>query len=77
MPLALPVDARAAVLAWFDARGRALSFRGTRDPYAILVSEVMAQQTQISRVVEAWSRFIDRFPTSCGRGAAWATTVGP
>ena len=63
MPLALPVDARAAVLAWFDARGRALSFRGTRDPYAILVSEVMAQQTQISRVVEAWSRFIDRFPT--------------
>jgi A/G-specific adenine glycosylase len=59
----LPADARAAVLAWFDARGRVLSFRGTRDPYAILVSEVMAQQTQISRVVEAWSRFLERFPT--------------
>jgi A/G-specific adenine glycosylase len=60
---ALPAEARAAVLAWFDARGRALSFRGSRDPYAILVSEVMAQQTQISRVVEAWSRFLECFPT--------------
>jgi A/G-specific adenine glycosylase len=60
---ALRADARAAVLTWFDARGRALSFRDTRDPYAILVSEVMAQQTQISRVVEAWSRFLDRFPS--------------
>jgi len=62
-PQALPTEARAAVLAWFDERGRALAFRGTRDPYAILVSEVMAQQTQISRVVEAWARFLDRFPT--------------
>ena len=76
MPLAspssavLPADARAAVLAWFDARGRALSFRDTRDPYAILVSEVMAQQTQISRVVEAWSRFLDRFPTVMELAAA-------
>ncbi|HEX2754494.1 MAG TPA: A/G-specific adenine glycosylase [Candidatus Limnocylindrales bacterium] len=60
---ALPPDARAAVLAWFDERGRALAFRGTRDPYAILVSEVMAQQTQISRVLEAWSRFLETFPT--------------
>lgn len=59
----LPPDARAAVLTWFDERGRALAFRATRDPYAILVSEVMAQQTQISRVVEAWGRFLDRFPT--------------
>jgi A/G-specific adenine glycosylase len=62
-PDALPSEARAAVLIWFDERGRALSFRATRDPYAILVSEVMAQQTQISRVVEAWSRFLERFPT--------------
>jgi A/G-specific adenine glycosylase len=63
MPPALPADARAAVLSWFDARGRALTFRGTRDPYAILVSEVMAQQTQVSRVAEAWPRFLERFPT--------------
>ena len=69
-PAALPAEARAAVLAWFDARGRDLSFRGTRDPYAILVSEVMAQQTQISRVVEAWSRFLDRFPTVATLAAA-------
>jgi A/G-specific adenine glycosylase len=60
---ALPAGARAAVLAWFDARGRVLAFRATRDPYAILVSEVMAQQTQVSRVVEAWGRFLARFPT--------------
>ncbi len=60
---ALPIEARAAVLAWFDDRGRALAFRTTRDPYAVLVSEVMAQQTQISRVVEAWGRFLARFPT--------------
>jgi A/G-specific adenine glycosylase len=46
-----------------DEGGRALAFRATRDPYAILVSEVMAQQTQISRVVEAWGRFLERFPT--------------
>jgi A/G-specific adenine glycosylase len=59
----LPPEARAAVLTWFDERGRELAFRATRDPYAILVSEVMAQQTQVSRVVEAWARFLARFPT--------------
>lgn len=59
----LPPGARVAVLKWFDERGRALNFRASRDPYAILVSEVMAQQTQISRVVETWGRFLARFPT--------------
>jgi A/G-specific adenine glycosylase len=62
-PHALVDPARAALLAWYDARGRTLAFRATRDPYAILVSEVMAQQTQVSRVVTAWRRFLDRFPT--------------
>jgi A/G-specific adenine glycosylase len=52
-----------AILGWYDANGRSLPFRGTRDPYAILVSEVMAQQTQIGRVSEAWSRFMTTFPT--------------
>ena len=74
-PAALPADARAAVLAWYDARGRALAFRGTRDPYAILVSEVMAQQTQIARVVEAWSRFLERFPTLAVLAAATPADV--
>jgi A/G-specific adenine glycosylase len=69
-PAALPAEARVAVLTWYDARGRALAFRDTRDPYAILVSEVMAQQTQISRVVEAWSRFLERFPTVATLAAA-------
>ncbi|HEX3428614.1 MAG TPA: A/G-specific adenine glycosylase [Candidatus Limnocylindrales bacterium] len=70
MPLALPAGARAAVLAWFDDRGRALSFRASRDPYAILVSEVMAHQTQIARVAEAWPRFLERFPTVSALAAA-------
>jgi A/G-specific adenine glycosylase len=66
----LASEARAAVLAWYDDRGRALAFRGTRDPYAILVSEVMAQQTQVSRVAEAWTRFLARFPTLAHLAAA-------
>jgi A/G-specific adenine glycosylase len=52
-----------AVLTWYAARARALPFRGTTDPYAILVSETMAQQTQAARAGEAWTRFMDRFPT--------------
>jgi A/G-specific adenine glycosylase len=54
---------RSAILGWYDARGRALPFRATRDPYAILVSEVMAQQTQIVRVGEAWGEFTATFPS--------------
>ena len=63
VPSSLGERERAAVLAWYDARGRSMAFRSSRDPYAILVSEVMAQQTQISRVVPAWRRFLTRFPT--------------
>jgi A/G-specific adenine glycosylase len=60
---AIPPQARAAILAWYDARGRTLPFRGELDPYAILVSEVMAQQTQISRVSQQWAAFIASFPS--------------
>ncbi len=65
---ALPADIagfRAALLAWFDRDGRALAFRAARDPepWAVLVSEVMAQQTQVARVVERWRAFMDRYPT--------------
>ena len=52
-----------AVLRWYGAVGRELAFRGTRDPYAILVSEVMAQQTQIARAETYWHAWMDRFPT--------------
>jgi A/G-specific adenine glycosylase len=61
--LSIPADARTAILAWYDARGRSLVFRGNRDPYAILVSEVMAQQTQVARVEPAWRAFLEAFPT--------------
>jgi A/G-specific adenine glycosylase len=52
------------LLAWYAATGRELPWRGTRDPYAILVSEVMLQQTQVSRVVERYLAWIERWPTA-------------
>ncbi|MGH7582452.1 MAG: A/G-specific adenine glycosylase [Gemmatimonadales bacterium] len=54
---------RRRLLAWFRRHGRDLPWRRTRDPYRILVSEVMLQQTQVARVLEYWPRFLDRFPT--------------
>lgn len=54
---------RDSILAWYAERGRPLAFRRTRDPYAVLVSEAMAQQTQAARAAEAWERFMVRFPT--------------
>ena len=51
------------LLAWFRRHGRDLPWRRTRDPYHILVSEVMLQQTQVARVREYWPRFLARFPT--------------
>lgn len=52
------------LLAWYDAKRRALPWRGTTDPYRVLVSEVMSQQTQIARVIPYYQRFIERFPTT-------------
>lgn len=49
--------------AWFRANGRDLPWRKTRDPYAVLVSELMLQQTQVARVVDFYARFLERFPT--------------
>ena len=48
---------------WFRANGRDLPWRKTRDPYYILVSELMLQQTQVSRVVTRYAEFIETFPT--------------
>jgi len=53
---------RQGLLAWFAANGRDLPWRRTRDPYAILVSEVMLQQTQVDRVIPYYRAFLDRFP---------------
>lgn len=49
--------------AWYRVHARDLPWRRTRDPYAILVSELMLQQTQVLRVVPRWHEFLDRFPT--------------
>lgn len=55
--------ARSRLLRWFDAHARDLPWRRTRDPYAIWVSEVMLQQTQIKTVIPYYERFIARFGT--------------
>ncbi len=59
-----------ALLAWFRANGRDLPWRRTRDPYAILVSEVMLQQTQVERVVPRYLAWLERWPTAGALAAA-------
>jgi A/G-specific adenine glycosylase len=54
---------RDGLFAWFQEHARDLPWRRTRDPYAILVSEVMLQQTQVDRVLPYYTRFLERFPT--------------
>lgn len=61
---------RAALLAWYDANARELPWRGTRDPYAIWVSEVMLQQTRVETVVPYYARFLARFPTASALAAS-------
>ena len=51
------------LLAWFGENGRDLPWRRTHDPYAILVSEVMLQQTQAARVIPCWLAWLERWPT--------------
>jgi len=63
------------LLAWFAEHGRDLPWRRTRDPYAILVSEVMSQQTQVERVVPRWRRWLERWPTVEALAAAPAGDV--
>jgi A/G-specific adenine glycosylase len=63
---ASPNDLEAAfgrrLRAWYRANGRDLPWRKTRDPYRVLVSELMLQQTQVSRVLGYYDRFLQRFP---------------
>lgn len=61
---------RAALLAWWDAGHRELPWRKTREPYAVLVSELMLQQTQADRVAARWPAFMRRFPTLLAVAAA-------
>jgi A/G-specific adenine glycosylase len=53
---------RIGLLSWFAANARDLPWRRTRDPYAILVSEVMLQQTQVDRVIPYYERWLEQFP---------------
>jgi A/G-specific adenine glycosylase len=65
----------ARLLEWFAEHGRDLPWRRTRDPYAILVSEVMLQQTQASRVVPRYVEWLERWPTVEALAAAPAADV--
>ncbi|MFT5204349.1 MAG: A/G-specific adenine glycosylase [Candidatus Aldehydirespiratoraceae bacterium] len=71
---AAPTDAslRTVLLGWARTELRDLPWRRTRDPWAILVSETMLQQTQVSRVIDRWPIFLRRFPdpTACADAPA-------
>jgi A/G-specific adenine glycosylase len=63
-PIAPPSDTiQRLVLLWYRKNGRDLPWRHTSDPYAILVSEIMLQQTQVERVIPKYLDFLHRFPT--------------
>src|SRR5438876_6485201 len=64
-----------AVLTWYSQTGRDLPWRETRDPYAILVSEVMLQQTQVPRVVPRYLDWLERWPTAWALAAAQRSEV--
>jgi A/G-specific adenine glycosylase len=66
---------RAKILSWYAANGRDLPWRRTTDPYAILVSEIMLQQTQVSRVLPKYEAFLTRFPSLEALAAAPLTDV--
>lgn len=65
-------DMNRTVLLWWRDAHRELPWRETRDPWHILVSEVMSQQTQVERVVPKWRDFIERFPTPAAAAQASA-----
>lgn len=69
-PAAITAALQDSILAWYERARRDLPFRATRDPYAVLVSEAMAQQTQAVRAGEAWTRFMDTWPTPAALAAA-------
>ena len=62
------------LLAWYEQNKRPLPWRETRDPYAILVSEVMLQQTQVERVIPRWTAWLERWPTADALAAASSPT---
>jgi len=55
--------ARRAILRWYTYNGRKLPWRNIRDPYRILIAEIMLHQTQVRRVLQTFPKFLKRFPT--------------
>lgn len=73
VPLQLPdsvAQVQAQLLQWYEAEQRDLPWRATNDPYAILVSEIMLQQTQVDRVLPKYQQFLAAFPTLADLAAA-------
>jgi A/G-specific adenine glycosylase len=66
---------RRRLLAWYRAHGRDLPWRRTDDPYHILVSEVMLQQTQVDRVLPKYHEWLGRFPSLAALARAPETDV--
>jgi A/G-specific adenine glycosylase len=66
---------RVALLAWWDRGHRDLPWRRTSDPYAVLISEAMLQQTQVERVAPRYRAFLERFPTPAALAAATPAEV--
>ena len=65
-----PASFRSSLIRWFEKHGRDLPWRRTTDPYAILVSEMMLQQTQVTTVLPFYERWMRRFPTVRALAAA-------
>jgi A/G-specific adenine glycosylase len=79
-PLSVPAPAdrrrfRQRLLTWYGRHGRDLPWRRTDDPYHILVSEIMLQQTQVDRVLPKYAEWLDKFPSMHALAAADETHV--
>ncbi|MEO0409863.1 MAG: A/G-specific adenine glycosylase, partial [Cyanobacteria bacterium P01_A01_bin.135] len=72
---AVAPDLRRSLLEWYGTFGRQLPWRSTRDPYAIWISEVMLQQTQVKTVLPYYQRWLERFPTARALASADLQTV--
>jgi len=73
--VAAPTSVIGPLQAWAENELRDLPWRRTRDPWHILVSEVMLQQTQVSRVVDRYHEFLERFPTAQSCAIAPSSSV--
>jgi len=78
LPVPVPADRRRfrqRLLAWYRRHGRDLPWRKTDDPYHILVSEIMLQQTQVERVLPKYAEWLDKYPSMEALAAAPAKDV--